>query len=344
MAVIKSAWYRPLRRHCQGEAHTFLLVTRGGEVVRQGRGLGFWFDPVGTAVSEVPINDQSAPMMFKARTVDFQDASVSGEVWFTVTDPALVAQRFDFSLNTATGAYNADPLTVIQGALVSSAQEAVWSFVSTRTLEDLLAASLDGLSEAVTTALTGLDMGLQVSRAVVTGVRPEPKVEQSLQAKTRERLQMEADAAGFERRARATEQERAIAEAELANQLELAKRKAALIEQQDANARAEAESRVAVERIAAIAAAEQADIRANQALAQTERTNAIHHASTEQRAAIDNAALAERLRIYEGHPGAARSMALASVPDALTNMRVLTVGEGGLQSVLERVADPDAAK
>ena len=99
---------------------------------KEGRGLGVWFMDVGTAISEVPVNDQSVPVMFNCRSQDFQDVSISAQVWYTVTDPGAIAQRFDFSLNTLSGRYNADPLSVIQSALTSAAQEAVWSYVSAR--------------------------------------------------------------------------------------------------------------------------------------------------------------------------------------------------------------------
>ncbi len=93
----------PLHRHCQGEAHTYVIVTKGGKPVKKGRGLGVWFTPVGTAISEVPVNDQSVPVSFKARTSDFQDVSIGGQVWYTVSEPEKIAQRFDFSLDTETG-------------------------------------------------------------------------------------------------------------------------------------------------------------------------------------------------------------------------------------------------
>ena len=57
-------------------------------------------------------------------------------------------------------------------------------------------------------------------------MRPEPDVERALQTPARELVQQEADRATFERRALAVDSERAIAENELANQIELATREA----------------------------------------------------------------------------------------------------------------------
>ncbi|NCG20142.1 MAG: hypothetical protein GWP91_14125, partial [Rhodobacterales bacterium] len=184
MATIKKTRWVPLFQHCQGEVHTHLIVTRAGAVTKEGRGLGFWFWPIGTAISEVPVNDQSVAVNFKCRSQDFQEVAIAAQVFYQVTEPQTIATRFDFSINTATGAYNSDPLTVIQGTLSSAAQEAVWSHVAANTLEGLLQSELSGLSGAVSKALDGLDFGVEVSRAVVTAVRPERAVEESLQART----------------------------------------------------------------------------------------------------------------------------------------------------------------
>lgn len=338
MANIKKTWWVPVLRHCQGEAHTYLIVTKGGKEVKRGRGLGFWFGPVGTAVSEVPVNDQSVPVAFNSRSQDFQEVSISGQVWYTVTEPEGIARRFDFSLDTTTGAYNADPLTVIQAAIVSAAQEAVWSYVAARTLEDLLSAELSGLSGAVSEALATLDFGVNVTRAVVTEVRPEPRLREALMAKTRERLQMEADAAGFERRAKATEQERAISEAELANQLALAKRREALIAQNDANARAEAQSSAALEKIRMETQVDNAKLQAEERLRDQKAQDAVLLDKKQKLADLVVSELDRTLQLYADQPAASRLHAVARAPESLKNLQVLTVGEGGLTSALERIA------
>ena len=73
--------------------------------------------------------------------------------------------------------------------------------------------------------------------------RRSPSVERALQTPTRERVQQEADRATFERRALAVERERAIAENELQNQIELARREEQLVAQRGANERRRADRR-----------------------------------------------------------------------------------------------------
>lgn len=342
MAIIKTIRLIPYLRHCQGEVHTHLIVTRGGKVSRQGRGLGFWFPHIGTAISEVPVNDQSVTATFKCRTQDFQEVAISAQVWYLVDAPETMATRFDFSINTETGAYNADPLTVIQGALASAAQEAVWSHVAAHTLESLLQSELAGLSGAVSKALAALEFGVQVTRSVVTAVRPERTVEEALQAKTRERLQMEAAAAGFERRAKATEQERAIQEAELANRLILARRQEELIAQEASNQRAQAESAVAV---AGVTLRGQLEGERQKAELTLQNRQALDKATVQHEAALADNRLRElerTLGLHRDHPGGAEAIARVRTPEVLGNVKVLTLGSGGLQSALERLApEPD---
>ncbi len=70
-------------------------------------------------------------------------------------------------------------------------------------------------------------------------------------------MQQEADRATYERRALAVERERAIAENELQNQIELARREEDLVDQRGQNDRKRAQEKAAAERIATEAAAEQ---------------------------------------------------------------------------------------
>ena len=79
-------------------------------------------------------------------------------------------------------------------------------------------------------------------------MRAEPDVERALQTPMREQVQQEADKATYERRAMAVERERAIAENELQNQIELARREEQLVAQRGQNDRREP-SRVAAGRM-----------------------------------------------------------------------------------------------
>ena len=90
----------------------------------------------------------------------------------------------------------------------------------------------------------------------VVAIRPEPDLEKALQTPARELVQQEADRATFERRALAVESERAIAENELHNQIELAKREEELIAQRGQNEQRRVEDAAAAARVEAAAQAD----------------------------------------------------------------------------------------
>ena len=83
------------------------------------------------------------------------------------------------------------------------------------------------------------------------------ELEKALRQPTREAIQQRADEATFQRRAMAVEKERAIAENELANRIELARREEVLVAQSGANDRLRATEGAATQRIAAEGRAEE---------------------------------------------------------------------------------------
>ena len=137
------------------------------------------------------------------------------------------------------------------------------------------------------------DLGLSLVAVRVASIKPSTDVERALEAPTRERIQEEADEATFRRRAQAVDKERAIAENELQNQIELARREQQLIEQRGQNARKEAGEKAEAARI--------------DAEAKAERTRIHSDAEAGGIRAVDGAHMSlerERMEAYKGLPSA----------------------------------------
>jgi uncharacterized membrane protein YqiK len=100
------------------------------------------------------------------------------------------------------------------------------------------------------------DIGVEVVSVRVGTIRPEAELERALGTPARELVQQEADRATFERRALAVESERAIAENELHNQIELTRREEELIAQRGQNERRRAEDAAAASRVESAADAD----------------------------------------------------------------------------------------
>lgn len=242
-------------RHLRSGPNTYVRHLRRGAVRREGVGAAFWFRPLSSALSEVPVDDRELPLLFHARTADFQDVAVQATVTYRVLDPTLAAIRIDFSVDSGTGRWTADPLAQVAGLLTESAQQPALDLLAAATVTEALAGGVGPLRTAVEAGLAAdprlAETGLGVVGVRVVAIRPEPEVERALQTPTREQMQQEADRATYERRAVAVQRERAIGENELANQIALAQREEQLVTQRGTNARRQAEQAAAADQIEA---------------------------------------------------------------------------------------------
>jgi regulator of protease activity HflC (stomatin/prohibitin superfamily) len=232
-------------RHLRGSPITHVRHLDHGRLVHAGTGQSFWFWPLNAALSEIPVDDRELPLLFHARTADFQDVTVQTTVTFRVTDPALAASHIDFSIDPDSGRWRSTPLQQLASLLTEAAQQNALDLLARTPLATTLVDGVSAVRGRIEAGLTGdprlAETGLAVVGVRVVAIRPEPEVEKALQTPTREQVQQEADKATFERRALAVERERAIAENELQTQIELARREEQLVAQRGTNARRQAE-------------------------------------------------------------------------------------------------------
>lgn len=247
-------------RHLRTAPTVHVRHLNKGRITHEGTGLSYWFRPLAAAISELPVDDRELPLLFHARTRDFQDVTVQAAVTFRIADPEVAATRVDFSIDPDTGRWQANPLEQLAGLLTQSAQQHALEVLAAMELATALAdgvgAVRDGVAVGLRTDERLAATGIEVVGVRVVALRAEPEVERALQTPTREQVQQDADRATYERRATAVHQERAIAENELANQIELAKREEELVGQRGQNRRREAETQAEAGRIDTQATAE----------------------------------------------------------------------------------------
>ena len=246
-------------RHLRSEAASHVVVFRRGKLVRSGRGLSFWFDPDHTSIMEIPADDRDTDFVFQTRSRDYQVVTVQGTITWRAAEPKALATRVDFSIDMRSGRLRTDPLDRIASLLIGLAQYQAARYIEHRTVSDLLAEGAapiqDGIAAGLGADIRLREMGLAVVTTRIAGVSPSAELARALETPTFERAQGLADEASFTRRAQAVEKERAIAENELSTKVELARRQAALITQEDENARRVAEGRAEAGRIGAEAEA-----------------------------------------------------------------------------------------
>ncbi len=296
-----------------------------------GTGGTFWFRPLNAAVAEVPVEDREQTFLFTGRTDDFQDVAVSGTITYRVADPELAARRIDFTIDLKNGVFLKEPLERLAQMVTQTAQQLALDWIAHRPLADVLRMSVQDLRplliEGLANDVSLADVGLEVGAVRVTRVNPNPDLEKALQAPTRERMQQVADEATFQRRALAVEKERAIAEAELNNQVELAKREEQLIEQEGTNTKHRAADEAQAKLIEAEARAERAKLGAE---ARAEGINVVEAAQVQ--------AEQDRINIYRDLPNqvmmglAAREMAAN-----LGQIDHLNLGTDGIAALLQNL-------
>ena len=238
MASIKNLGFLAQLR---SDASNHVIRYRGGKVRQSGRGLVFWFRPETASIAELPMDDREMVVFVKGRSQDFQSVAVQGTLTWRVLDPELLASRVDFSLGLLTGAYRSEPIQRIETRLAGLVNQAALQYLAQAPVRMLLDAGPEPLRHQLETALASdpaiHEIGIGVTAVRLTNLAPSSELERALQTPTFEALQQKADQATFERRALAVEKERAIAENELANRTELARREMLLITQEAENAR-----------------------------------------------------------------------------------------------------------
>jgi regulator of protease activity HflC (stomatin/prohibitin superfamily) len=230
--------------HLRSEASSHIIHFRSGKKAKGGRGLSFWFIPQGASIAELPVDDREMALFTKARTKDFQEISLQGNISWHIIDPDLASDRIDFSIGLQNGNLLSEPVDIIEGRIAGLANQASAQYFAEAPVRALLDAGLNPVREKIEVALNGSpalrDIGVEIVAVRITHIAPSAELERALQTPTFESLQQKADEAVYERRALAVDKERAIAENELANKTELAKRETQLIEQESANTRSRA--------------------------------------------------------------------------------------------------------
>ena len=321
----------PLFSQLRSEASSYVQYFRKGTTVRAGRGLAFWFDPTGASISEIPMDDRELNFMIKGQSSDYQDLAVQGVVSWRVVDAQRLGDRVDFSIDLKSGRPAGKPQDQIRSVLNGLVREFADTHLKRYGVRELLEKGLAPVQAAINAGFsedpTLASMGLEIVSVRVAALTPSSELSRALQAPTFESLQQKADEATFSRRALAVEKERAIAENELNNQVELATRRKDLIAREDANARSEAEALAAASRITVEADAEAKIVTAE---AEARRIRSVEQAAADMETA--------RMAAYNAVPPAVLyALAAQEFASKLERIDSLTVSPDMLAGVMNQV-------
>ncbi len=253
-------------RHLRAEPTSHIIKYKKGRVHRSERGVALWFLPMSSSLAEVPMDDRELSFLFHGRSSDFQDVTTQGIITYRVAQPETTAERIDFGIDLRSGVHLKQPLEKLALFLNELAQQFAWAYVVRTPVRDLLTSGQERVRQDIISGFeqeSGLaGLGIDIVSVRVSSIKPTADLEKALETKTREKIQQEADEAMFERRALAVQKERAIAENELQNQIELAIREEQLITQQGQNEKRRISEGAEAKKIATQAEAERTQIQA----------------------------------------------------------------------------------
>lgn len=213
---------------------TYVLVFKNGHIVREGRGLSFFYFAPVTSIAAVPVGSNDMPFIFSEITKDHQTVHIQGQITYKIADPKQLAELLDFTVDDR-GMYKKDDTEKLNQRIISEAQTATSSFVHELGLKEAIRAAklVEGkISQGVMNSQAISLLGVEILGVNILAIKATPEMERALETETREKLQQEADQAIYERRNFAVEQERKIKESELNTEIAVEEKKKQIAEKQ----------------------------------------------------------------------------------------------------------------
>lgn len=204
-------------RHIKFDSMTYAFHYKKGELIREGRGLSFYYYSPNSSIVAIPLGSNDLPFIFQETTSDYQIVTIQGQISYKISKPEILSEILDFTI-TKSGTYKKNDLEKLNQRIINEAQTATSSFLhdiklktAIRSAKEIEKRILEGLLASDAIQMLGID----ILGANVLAVQATPEMAKALETETRELLQQEADHAIYERRNFAVEQERKIRESEL---------------------------------------------------------------------------------------------------------------------------------
>ena len=245
--------HHPFLIRYQGGAGDHVVQIRAGRTIRSGVGQSFWLRAGRCALAEVPTANRAHSFLVQVPSADQQNVSAQVAITYRIEDAEAAASHYDFDLYPRDASNDAQGLWQIDETVTRIAHSALASSIGAMPLSDAISGSLERVGSLLAQAFAADEQlratGVTVVDVRLMSLRPDEGVESSLRAPLLEQLQAEADRALYERRALAVERESQISANEMQSKLDLARKRADLVDQEGHNARREAEEKAAADAI-----------------------------------------------------------------------------------------------
>ena len=222
----------------KGEPNTYTICFKDGKVRKHGAGINFWYSPLTTTISAIPVASQESHFVFTETTADFQEVAIQGSLTYRLDAPLDVASRLDYTVDPAKKRYKSeDPSKLVQ-RVINVVQGHTRALISQLSLEKALTSVGSVAKEVLAHVSAAQDLsslGVVIEGLHFVSIKATPEMQKALEADFRESLSKRADQAIYDRRKAAVEEERKIWESEMNTDVELENRKKALVDTQARN-------------------------------------------------------------------------------------------------------------
>ncbi|EKT61442.1 SPFH domain-containing protein [Providencia burhodogranariea] len=206
----------------KADSSTFIIKSVNGKVIKQGKGISFWFNSATTSIAALPLNALEAPFIFNLQTADFQSLRIQGQISFHIKNPQKTADVLNYNLTKDGKSYASEDPLKLSDRVVRSAQTLIQAKVQSTSMREALLMSqalVTQVSKQLATHSALEALGIDILDVSIAAITPSPETLKALEAEARESILKEADDAIYARRKFSVEQERTIKEAELETDL-----------------------------------------------------------------------------------------------------------------------------
>ncbi len=230
---------------------THVIQYSGGNVIREGAGLSFFYYSPTTSLVSVPVGSTDVPFIFEEQTGDYQTVSLQGQITYRIAEPKKVAGLMDFTLAANGRGYASDDPEKLPQRVINLVHVLARAEIEKLPLKQALRASeflVKAIRDQLETSPEIASLGLQVLGLSLLAIKPTPETARALEAETREKLLQGADDAIYVRRNAAVEHERGIKENELNTEIAVENKKRQIRETQMDAERAVQEKKAQLQR------------------------------------------------------------------------------------------------
>ena len=239
-------------KYFKGEPAQFIIKYHGKKIKKAGRGISFFYALYKTNIAAIPTQTKDSHFIFNEVTNNYQSISLQGHYTYKIKDPKKMAFLLDYSIDPISKMYKTTDPEKLELRVTNIVQMATRSVIEKLDLENALRISMS-LADTVLKKAREVEvmneMGIELLSVTFNSIKPTPEISKALEAEFREQLQKKADEAIYARRAAAVEQERAIKENELNNEIALEEKRKTLIDLQGNNLVQEAEFKAKAEEL-----------------------------------------------------------------------------------------------